>query len=171
MVGMVEGIIIPVVSLIASSFVAYFVAKRFGDVAGQDAARRFQEEDAKRARVTAFQSLINVVARIQKLVEYYQSPDFGTRGVPKLPVTAFEMAFVSGSPGLAASSELLDAVNNYLVLADSINSLIDIYLASQTRVGNLGEIRRACPPLSEVLNRLGDYLQRELDLLKEAHNG
>jgi len=86
---------------------AWLIAKKYGDVAGTLAARRFQEEDAKRARVAAFQSLINEVVRIREVAKHYQSPNFDTAsGAPKLPVTAFETTFVSGSPGLAALEEV-----------------------------------------------------------------
>jgi len=103
---------------------AWLIAKKYGDMAGTLAARRFQEEDAKRAGVTAFQSLINEVVRIREVANHYQSPDFDTAsGVPKLPVTALETAFVSGSPGLVAGEGLVKAVSEYLVLADSINWL------------------------------------------------
>jgi hypothetical protein len=142
---------------------AWLIAKKYGDVAGTLAARRFQEEDAKRARVAAFQSLINEVVRIREVAKHYQSPSFDTAsGAPKLPVTAFETAFVSGSPGLAAREELVKAVSEYLVFADSINWLIDKHLIGG---GNLGDfaIRQDWTRLSEVLNRLNDCLERELE--------
>jgi hypothetical protein len=158
---MLTDAVISLAGVAVSLVGAWLIARKYGDVAGTLAARRFQEEDAKRARVTAFQSLINALARIRGVVEHYQSPAFSVgRGVPKFPVTAFETAFVSGSPGLAASSELLDVVNNYLIAADSINSFIDICL---TKGGDWSrQIKQACTPLPGILDRLEDCLQREL---------
>lgn len=155
--------IISLAGVAVSLIGAWLIAKKYGDVAGALAARRFQEGDAKRARVAAFQSLINEVVRIREVTNHYQSPDFDTAsGAPKLPVTAFETAFVSGSPGLVAGEGLVKAVSEYLVLADSINWLIDKHLIGG---GNLGDfaIRQDWTRLSKILNRLSDCLQRELE--------
>jgi hypothetical protein len=68
---MSTGEVLSVVSLVVNVVVVYLVARMYGDVAGAKAARRFQEEDAKRARRAAFQSLRNEVVRIRKLDQYY----------------------------------------------------------------------------------------------------
>jgi hypothetical protein len=144
------------------------VAVLFGDLAGTFAARRFQEQDAKRARVAALQSLINEVARIQAVIDYYEATaphSFLSRGgIPKMPIAAFETAFVSGSPGLAPSEELMEAVSRYLVRADSINSLIDIYL---TRGDDWStSIRQQGAQLTETFDEIRKHLQKEKDCLQ-----
>lgn len=160
-------VIVSVVGLVVSVGVAIFVAKKYGDVAGAKVILEAQAKNAERARVAAFQSLINEVARIRKLDEYYRDK-FGTSQgtpTPRMPVAAFETAFVSGSPSLAASTELLDAVCDYLVRADSVNSIIDRWQALGRQVA---DVRHACnprsePSLSAILDRLDDKLKRELE--------
>jgi hypothetical protein len=158
---MSTGEVLSVVSLVVNMVVVYLVARMYGDVAGAKAARKFQEEDAKRARRAVFQSLRNEVVRIRKLAEYYRTPD--TSAVPKAPVAAFETAFVSGSPALAARKELVDAVCDYLVRADRINSFVDMYLHSLDKGVTFSDIIMACDPLPEILKRLDDCLRRELE--------
>jgi len=114
-----------------SAILSYIVAKKYGDLAAVDATRKLYEEDAKRARLNALRSLINEVARIQKLAEHNSQldPDQQSQPVARMPVSAFETAFVSGALVSRASQELLDAVADYLVCADSISPLVDIYVA------------------------------------------
>lgn len=138
------------------------VAILFGDLAGTFAARRFQEEDVKRARAARLHSLRNEVTRIWEVMKHYQSPDFGnTSGAPKFPVAAFETAFVSGSSSLATSEELIKAVSEYLVSADAGNWLINKY----ERAGHLTNLVKMLPwpRLSEILNRLDRCLSHELE--------
>jgi hypothetical protein len=159
--------VVSVISLVVSIIAAYLVARKYGDVAGTLAARRFQEEDAARARVTALQSLMNEIERIRRVMEHYDlsGARAESRGVPKMPVAAFETAFISGRPGLAASKELVDTVCDYLVLADSVNSLIELYSPTFGMAGriNFPEICAACAPTPGILDRLEDCLQRELE--------
>jgi len=152
----------------ASAIISAVIAILFSDLAGTFAARRFQEEDVKRTRVAALQSLINEVARIQAVIDYYEATApyniLSRGGIPKMPIVAFETAFVSGSPGLAPSEELMEAVSRYLVRADSINSLIDIYL---TRGDDWStSIRQQGAQLTETLDEIRKHLQKEKDCLQ-----
>ena len=153
-------IVLSILTFAISGGLAYYLAKHFGDVAGTNAAIKYEKEKAAEERAAALHSLRNEVARIRKLTEYYKKP-FADIGVPKMPMTAFETAFVSGSPGLVAGSELLKAVNEYLVHADIVNSVIDMYLIKEHR-GEFSDITRACDPLAEILDRLDECLKREL---------
>jgi hypothetical protein len=129
-------------------------------------SRRSEKLD-RRARVAALQSLISELKRIRRVLRHYVPGDVRaeSRGVPEMPVTAFETAFVSGSPALAAGEELVDAVCAYLVCADGINSLIEMYLHSLNKGVRQGDIIGACGALPEILDRLDDCLQRELEAL------
>ena len=129
--------------------VTIIVAAAFGDMAAVYATRRFQKMEAKRARLTALQSLVNEVERIQKVVNHNRqlNTDAAIQAVTRIPVAAFETAFVSGERGLDAGNELLQAVTDYLACADSINSLVDIYPASITK-------------LTTQLDRTGDIIQQ-----------
>lgn len=162
----IASLIVSLVSLAISLYVASYLQRKYGDVAGVLLDWEFQKKETRGARVAALQSLRNEVARIRKLGQYY-SEKFGTGEIPtpKMPVAAFETAFVSGSPSLSAGEELVDAVCDYLVRADSVNSVIDRWLG---RGGRAADVKSACnphsePPLSEILNRLDDCLKRELE--------
>jgi hypothetical protein len=106
------------------SYPSYFIARKYRDVAGTLITLKKQEQHAARARVTALQHLLNEVARIRKLANHNSELVHGETGIVKMPMTAFETAFVSGSSDLSVSSDLLDAVTDYLVKADTV-SLID----------------------------------------------
>jgi hypothetical protein len=164
------AIVLSVLSLVASVvavIVGYVTARKYGDMAAVKATRKFHEEDIARARVTALQSLISEVERIRRVVGHYDPSDTHakSRGVPKMPVAAFETAFVSGTPTLAASKELVRAVCDYLVHADSVNSLVDLYSPTYGMAGRASfqDISAACAPIPEILNRLNGCLHRELE--------
>jgi len=158
---------------IAGIIVSHRVAKKYGDLAAVDASRELHEEDTREARLTAFRSLLNEVKRISGVVDHNSKLNTNSQMQPivRMPVAAFETAFVSGKPGLDASEELLQAVTDYLVCADSINSLVDIYPFSVAGHGTgtiePREIARQVVKASkqkthEVLERLRVYLQEEI---------
>ncbi len=169
----VWNLIIAVAGVLLSCVVAW----KYGDVAAVRATRKFHEEDAKKARLTALQSLMNEVARIRKLVEHNSQllplTNAPVKSLTKMPIAAFETAFVSGRHGLAVSSHLLNAVTDYFTHADSINLLVDIYVAgipsgtavSQTRrrtaVHKIAEI--CTDELPRILDQLETHLQHELE--------
>jgi hypothetical protein len=159
--------VVSAVGLIVSVGVAIFVAKNYGDVAGAKVILEAQAKDAARARVAAFQSLVNEVERIRTVVGHYNPSDVRaeSRGVPQMPVAAFETAFVSGAPALAASEELVRAVCDYLVHADSVNSLVGLYSPTYGVTGRVTfqSICTACVPIPKILDRLDDCLRHELE--------
>jgi hypothetical protein len=164
----VVSAVVSVVGLIVSVGVAIFVAKNYGDVAGAKVILEAQAKDAARARVAAFQSLVNEVERIRAVVGHYNPSDVRaeSRGVPQMPVAAFETAFVSGAPALAASEELVRAACDYLVHADSVNSLIGMYQPGPVMAAGrvtFQDVCRACAPIPEILDRLDDCLRHELE--------
>jgi len=178
----IASIVISLFVLVISGvgvYISYLVAKRYGDVAGAHAARKFSEGDTARARITAIQSLLNEVTRIRKLADRNSqlARQVRTKAIVRMPVTAFETAFISGSPGLSVSPKLLDAVTDYLTEADAINSLIDTYLWLAPAIGTseaaafgrgdaVDQIKDICKRLSEILNRLDTYLTSELEAAK-----
>lgn len=114
-----EFVITIVVAILTSDVVAFF------------AAQRYQKKEVKKARLTAFQSLLNEVERIQKVINHncQLKTDDTIQPVIKMPMVAFETAFVSGEGGLNANEELLQETTSYLAFANSINSFVDIYIA------------------------------------------
>lgn len=130
--GFVLSIFAFLVSL-ASVVVAYFR----GDMAAQKASEKLQRQREQRERLAALQSLVNETERIQKAIEHNARLDVTNNLQPilRLPVNAFETAFVSGRPGLDASDKLIQAVSDYLCRADCVNSLVDVYPSSIAGLG------------------------------------
>lgn len=179
MITTVIGVVVSIIALIASIagvvvsiagvIVSYIVARKYGDTAALEASRKLHEEDARKARSMALQSLLNEVERIRKLVEY----DAGSGLRIRLPTAAFETAFASGAPGLAADSKLLNIAAEYLALADRVNTCVETYVAGvpsgeaaahrRMRIA-FDEIRELCTSmLPGNLDQLSVALQRELD--------
>jgi len=165
---------------IAGIIVSYIVARKYGDLAAVEATRRFHEEDARRVRMTALQSLVNEVERIQKVVEHNRqlTTDTAIQPVARMPVAAFETAFVSGRTGLNVSKELLQVATDYLACADGINSLVESYPASLAGLGTrrvpnysdgiIEQIAKVSEHrLPEILERLRTHLQEEISGAKE----
>jgi len=171
--GFVLSIFAFLVSL-ASVVVAYFR----GDMAAQKASEELQRERERRERLVAFHSLMNETERIQKAVEHNAKLDVTNNLQPilRLPVNAFETAFVSGRPGLDASDKLVQAVSNYLCRADCVNSLVEVYPSSIAGLGTgtiapksiAEQVRRHCEgtadkeSLSTLVARLRTSLQDEI---------
>jgi hypothetical protein len=161
-------------------YVSYLVAKKYGDFAGTKAARGFQQHDAAKARITALQSLLNEVTRIRKMARRNAGlvRQVGPPTMVRMPVAAFEAAFVSGSRCLSEGSELLDAVTDYLTEADTINLLIDSYFwlapatgtsqsASSGRGEALSRVREISERVPEILDRLDGCLKSELEMAQD----
>jgi hypothetical protein len=165
-------------------YVSYLVAKRYGDVAGTRAAWEFQQHDAAKARITALQSLLNEGTRIRKMAHrnsqlvHQVSPP----AIVRMPVAAFEAAFVSGSRCLSDSPDLLDAVTDYLAEADTINLLIDTYFSLAPAIGTnqaaisgredaLSRIRDTSKRVPEILDRLDMCLKSELEMAQRLLSG
>jgi hypothetical protein len=155
--------------------VSVVVAVVFSDVAAVVTTLIYQKRENKKARLMALRSLLNEVKRIQKAAEHNAGlqPRAPPHDIARMPVAAFETAFVSGKPGLSVSSDLLDASMEYLARADSINSLVEIYLnalgGESSRMA--GERKQAVEKVVEVctdellaiLDSLSDLLQAELE--------
>jgi hypothetical protein len=195
-VDIVIGLAIAIFTLIVSSFVSFFLARRYGDLAGTKAAIEFEKEKAKQARITTLQSLLNEVLRVRDLAacNFTLEPNGKKiQGVVRMPVIAFETAFLSGetslsvkrivdlegkpasveTPGLYTVAEPLASVTAYLKEAYSINALVDIYFGLVRGLSSEEESRRA-EVINQIinksralhdktLNRLEKVLERELE--------
>jgi hypothetical protein len=171
-------------TFILSLVSAYLLARWFGDVAGTNAAIKYEKEKAARARIIAIQSLLNEVRMARDLARknfelVVADRVYNTRGAVRMPVSAFETALVSKESALLGESsrdtsdltELLDAVREYLTEAYSINALIDVRLAAIVSHGTGGEqrtdatreLKAKSDNLSDTLDRLERCLKRELD--------
>jgi hypothetical protein len=154
--------------------VSFSTAKRYGDVAGTLAARRFEEEDARKARNLALKALLNEIGLVRKLaksntITETKFPAF--RGVARIPVAPFETAFISGRPALDVRNQTLDAVTEYLSNAYYVNALIDIYLTTPLGAGSaamsyaryiLKRVEETCTALPDVLDRMKACIEQEL---------
>jgi hypothetical protein len=111
--------------------ITIIVSVVFSDVAAVITTLIYQNHKAKKARLTVLRALANEVERIRKVVEHNgQLKVMDTvQPVTRMPMVAFETAFVSGEPGLDVSDGLLQAVTDYLACAASINSLVETYAA------------------------------------------
>ena len=163
-----------IVTLIVSNRVSKNIAEEYGDLAGSQAAIDYEERKAGEARITALRALRNEVTRIRKLAEANSQIGNDGLGMVRMPTASFETAFVSESSGLSVNLELLDAVVDYLVCADAINSRIDTYLGlgaalgqSQYAEGVMGDavrqVRDESRTVPETLDRLDMLLGRELE--------
>jgi hypothetical protein len=151
------------------------VAVVFSDVAAVITTLIYQRWQSKQARLTALRSLLNEVERIEKIAAHNSglSPAHFAQPVTKMPVAAFETAFVCGKPTVGGGSELLKAVTDYLACADFINSLVDIHVAGATIGEGAGghrvtqsvrQIVEYCRgDLPGILGNLERLLQHELD--------
>jgi hypothetical protein len=102
--------------------------------------------------------------------------------IVRMPVAAFEAAFVSGSRCLSDSPDLLDAVTDYLAEADTINLLIDTYFSLAPAIGTnqaaisgredaLSRIRDTSKRVPEILDRLDMCLKSELEMAQRLLSG
>ncbi|MFB0537194.1 MAG: hypothetical protein ACETWR_19710 [Anaerolineae bacterium] len=123
------NIITSIAGIVVGAIVSFFLAKYYGDVAGTKAAIEFEREKAAQAHIVALHALLNEIVRIRdladhnsKLVRYSDA----LQSVVRLPVTAFETAFLSKESSLLAEdepnlSEPMASVTAYLTEAYSIN--------------------------------------------------
>lgn len=157
--------IISVVAVVVS----IFVARKYGDVAGTKAAIAHEEEKAQKARVTALRALQANVELAQKIVHHNAGANTST-GIARMPVSAFETAFLSAEPLLDIGQRLFDTVSDYLSGAYLANSLVDTYLSSVNGPAGLplaesflDRAKAMCLALLEILEKLGLELKAELD--------
>jgi len=154
---------------IVSIVISIYVAIKYGDVAGTARMIQYEQERTIQVRIAMFQSLINEVERIRKVIGHNSQSEPALR----VPTNAFETAFTSGQSGLVPSQELLSAVTDYLTYADAINTWIEIYSATMFSIQGaaktqamdaLLEVKRLCTDrIPSILNRLENALQGKLD--------
>jgi hypothetical protein len=176
----VVGVVVPLAMLAISSIIAFIVARKYGDVAGTRAAIAHEEERTAQARITALRALLHEVMRIRELANLngQLQPYSGYQSPVRMPVTALEIAFLSGESVLfdqgEADAELLTAVTCYLTGAYSINAKIDYYLALPAHLGSDPVAGRAMADLAtgirdesiELVGNLGQleqHFQQRLD--------
>jgi hypothetical protein len=110
-------------------------ARKYGDLAGTNAAIAYEEEKAAKARITALDVLSNEVSRIRKLAQANRAQKQGVWTRVRLPTVAFERVLFSEMPTLLAP-ETLDIAAKYLAYAETVNSLIDDYLWLAPAIGS-----------------------------------
>jgi len=180
---MANSDILAIIAIGVSALLSYYLAKRYGDVAGAEAAIKYQQEQAAKARVVALQSLLNEIERIRKLADHNSKQVVGpdVHNVVRMPTTALETAFLSGESVLLekwkddSNFGILASVTDYLSEAYSINALVDLYLGlvrglstteEHRRNDTIRQIASKCQELSEILSRLEENLRRELEALE-----
>jgi hypothetical protein len=157
------------------ALVAIIVAIFGGDVAAYLLQTCREKKQAKKARSAALRSLLNEVERIRQVEYRHKRLDHGRaiEGIPRMPVAAFEKAFVSGTEVLEVSDQLLKDVSDYLVAADLINSLVELHGFAMAAGGSGGmrpndvaeEIRQRQSDLegmSAIIKRLKAGAERQL---------
>jgi len=138
---------------------------------GEKAAVRYERDKEKREQIAAHQALLNQVKLIKKLAQNNivrsEAPK-NYDSLIKLPVQAFETAFVSEKPILSKHPELLITVIDYLSEAYAVNSAIDTYLSLKSGPANqygqelVREAGNGCGIVLGILEDLSDNLQSSL---------
>jgi hypothetical protein len=159
---------------IASISISFYTARKYGDLAGTIKIIEYEKEKAVEIRRSALRSLINETERIRKLVNHNSqlTPASSSNPPVRVPTSAFETAFVSGSTNIAASERVLDTAAEYLVHADRINVLIEVYVSgvpsgegtTKARMREaVKEIERLCQrSLGDIVDNLQEALRTEL---------
>jgi hypothetical protein len=154
--------------------ISVYLAKRYGDRAGTDAAIAYEEQREERERVAALQALLNQVTLVRKIADLNSDRDDYVTHLAdfvELPTKAFETAFVSEKPPLSSKPELLEAVNDYLSKAYVVNSSIDFLarievtpISENSREPQrvFRDIRDNCRELATILDELQDRLREAL---------
>ena len=176
--------LVALVIAVLAALSSYFAAKKFGDVAGTNAAIRYEEGKATRARLIALQALLNQVAVIREMAHHNSKLQVGpgvitTESAIRMPVTTLETALLSRESVLLdesknySNSELFSSIAEYLAEAHSTNALVDLRLAMTISEGTgmarnalpdvIQKIRDSSERLPKILDRLEDCLTAELD--------
>lgn len=139
---------------------------------GEKAAVRYEKRKEKEERLAAHQSLINQVRLVEELarcnIERAQAPR-NYDSLIRLPVAAFETAFVSEKPPLSNHPDLLRMVNTYLAKAYTVNAAIDTYLSLKSSPANqygqefVKEAGTECRGVINILDELSDGLKKSMD--------
>ena len=138
---------------------------------GEQAAVRYEKRKEKKERRAAHESLLNQLGLIEKLAQDNIERSKAPRNyncLIRLPVAAFETAFVSEKPLLSDHKELLQMVNNYLSEAYAVNAAVDIYLSLKSGTANqygqefVKEAGEGCKRVKNILSGLGDRLEESM---------
>ena len=160
--------ILSIISIGVSIAASYYISKRFGDVAGTQAAIQYEKEKEKQSRSLALLALHNEIQLICELVEANQqvNPHDSTCSVLKIPTIPFETVFFSREPILAEINKgLLDSVTRYLRQAYQVNNLVDMYLSART-----GGDRAIASESHMFINSIQEKSPEILDILKNIDN-
>lgn len=138
---------------------------------GEKAAVRYEKKKEKEERIAAHQSLLNQV----KLIEHLARSNIERSKEPKnydslirLPVRAFETAFVSEKPVLSNYPELSQRVNSYLSEAYAVNAAVDVYLSLKGGTANqcgqefVKEVGEGCSRVINILSGLGNSIEESM---------
>ncbi len=110
--------------------ITIIVSVVFSDVAAVITTLIYQNHKAKKARLTVLRALANEVERIRKVVEHNgQLKVMDTvQPVTRMPMVAFETAFVSGEPGLDVSDGLCRRSRTTLLVLPLLTRLLKLML-------------------------------------------
>jgi hypothetical protein len=126
----VIGIVISIIALVIS----VLIARYYGDVAGTNAAIKYEEEKSRNAFINTISSIKQKFESITYTAHYnsqVEATHGGLHVFVKMPIEVIENAFYS--PGsvlgeiMKGNDEFQDALGQYFMGAYSINSLIDLY--------------------------------------------
>jgi hypothetical protein len=138
---------------------------------GEKAAVRYEKKREKEERFAAHQSLLNQVRLIEKLAQCNIKRSEAPRSYDsliRLPVAAFETAFVSEKPVLSNHPDLLQMVNSYLSEAYAVNAAIDAYLSLKSGPANqfgqefVKETGEGCRRIIGILSSLDDNIKESM---------
>jgi len=189
-VDILVGLVTAIVTLIISSYISYIIAKKFGDVAGTDAAIEYEKTKAEQARITAIKALLNRVVIIRNLADYNSSLQKGTgriQCVLRIPVAGLETAVfpnnvpestivVTNKEDYECPPELLASVRTYLIQAYSVNGLVDMYIELARDLGGTAVNSRRDELITEIIDKsrgllpVLDQLEAHLDNHLKASN-
>jgi hypothetical protein len=179
------SLVVSVISIVLS----VWATRKYGDLAGTTEMIRHEQQMDARKRLGAVDVLLSELARI-KCTLLHNSQPIGEQStevrVLKVPITAFETAFLSPDSPLLERvdfhvSELSESVYDYLIAADHINALVDVHLESisvadsnhpAARMGRVAgeQAAKMSTALLDLLPRVEAYLN-ELHWLLEQEVG
>ena len=172
-------IVIAIVGIVLSGVLSGFVAWKYGDLAGQEAAQKYEKDKENRERIAALYALLSQIKLIEKLARANaQEIPSCIATLSKLPTDAFEVAFISNRPPLSKCEELLEKVTAYLSQAYLVNAGVELYWRNQSAPAtgqNLPEqvakrIISKSPEILDPLNALQDALSKNLTQEKRTLN-
>ena len=152
-----------------------WATEKYGDLAGTKEHLDFERQEARDARVSALLALRAETGRITAVAKHNAMGGGGYMpAVARMPVTAFERAFLSSETSLLSGGQYVDGlegclslVNEYLTQAYAINGLIGLYLGTIAALGPtekdiaadaLRQIAEKAGKLPDIMTQLQDRL-------------